>query len=293
MSSPRCSRTRWSPGNRVLAVESFLLKSGPMAKLPLAWRALHTDSRRKIVAKPPNSFARPREGPASRTQNRPRSPVCGMSTMNALLASGALDRPSGPATSCPAGSASQPAELARIKSLVIPPAWTDVWICPDPHGHLQATGRDARGRKQYRYHPRWREVRDEVKYGRLIAFAQALPRIRQRTEADLRKNRSAARKGPRRRRAAAREDADSRRQRRVRARQRLGRADDDARPARDDQRRDGALRVPRQERRRARDRPAGRAARADRQGAAATCPATSCSSTWTRTAGGRRSTRPT
>src|SRR5262249_26983417 len=70
----------------------------------------------------------------------------------------------------------------------IPPAWTDVWICPDPLGHLQATGRDARGRKQYRYHPRWRAVRDEVKYGRLVAFAEALPRIRARTEADLRRS---------------------------------------------------------------------------------------------------------
>ena len=80
------------------------------------------------------------------------------------------------------------AELQRIKALVIPPAWTDVWICPDPRGHLQATGRDARGRKQYRYHPRWREVRDEVKYGRLISFAEALPRIRLRTDTDLRKN---------------------------------------------------------------------------------------------------------
>src|SRR5881409_2061635 len=78
--------------------------------------------------------------------------------------------------------------LRRIKGLAIPPAWTDVWICPDPRGHLQATGRDARGRKQYRYHPRWREVRDEVKYGRLIAFAQALPRIRARADADLRKS---------------------------------------------------------------------------------------------------------
>src|SRR5205085_9880347 len=79
------------------------------------------------------------------------------------------------------------AELRRIKALVIPPAWKDVWICPDPRGHLQATGRDARGRKQYRYHPRWREIRDEAKYGRLIAFAEALPKIRRRTDADLRK----------------------------------------------------------------------------------------------------------
>jgi DNA topoisomerase-1 len=77
------------------------------------------------------------------------------------------------------------AELARIRSLAIPPAWTDVWICPHPLGHVQATGRDARGRKQYRYHSLWRQVRDEVKYGRLIAFAQALPRIRRRTSADL------------------------------------------------------------------------------------------------------------
>jgi len=77
--------------------------------------------------------------------------------------------------------------LARIKSLVIPPAWTDVWICADPRGHLQATGRDARGRKQYRYHPRFRQLRDEVKYSRLPAFAQALRRIRRRTAADVRK----------------------------------------------------------------------------------------------------------
>ena len=75
--------------------------------------------------------------------------------------------------------------LARIKSLVIPPAWTDVWICTNPLGHLQATGRDARGRKQYRYHSRWRKVRDEVKYGRMLAFAAALPKVRQRRAEDL------------------------------------------------------------------------------------------------------------
>src|SRR3954469_25628572 len=78
-----------------------------------------------------------------------------------------------------------PEELRRFCSLAIPPAWTDVWICPTPRGHLQATGRDARGRKQYRYHPRWRETRDETKYHRMIAFGQALPRIRARTEEDL------------------------------------------------------------------------------------------------------------
>jgi len=76
-------------------------------------------------------------------------------------------------------------ELARIKALAVPPAYTDVWICPIHNGHLQATGRDARGRKQYRYHKRWREIRDETKYGRMIAFAQALPAIRKRIEADL------------------------------------------------------------------------------------------------------------
>ncbi len=78
-------------------------------------------------------------------------------------------------------------ELARIKALVIPPAWTGVWICPDPRGHLQATGRDARGRKQYRYHPKWREVRDETKYHRMIGFAQALPAIRRRTSEHMRR----------------------------------------------------------------------------------------------------------
>ena len=76
-------------------------------------------------------------------------------------------------------------ELRRFASLAIPPAWADVWICPDPRGHIQATGRDAKGRKQYRYHPRWQAVRDETKYGRTIAFGQALPLIRRRTEEHL------------------------------------------------------------------------------------------------------------
>jgi DNA topoisomerase-1 len=77
------------------------------------------------------------------------------------------------------------ATLKRIRSAAIPPAWREVWICARDDGHLQATGRDARGRKQYRYHPRWRETRDETKYGRLAAFARALPRIRRRTGRDL------------------------------------------------------------------------------------------------------------
>jgi DNA topoisomerase I len=78
-------------------------------------------------------------------------------------------------------------EIARINTLAIPPAWTDVWICPDARGHIQATGRDAKGRKQYRYHPEWRTCRDENKYDRMLAFADALPKIRQRTNAHLAK----------------------------------------------------------------------------------------------------------
>jgi Topoisomerase IB len=77
------------------------------------------------------------------------------------------------------------AVLERIRRLAIPPAYTDVWICPMPNGHLQATGRDARGRKQYRYHPRWRAVRDETKFGRMLAFSEALPRLRAHLETDL------------------------------------------------------------------------------------------------------------
>jgi DNA topoisomerase-1 len=86
----------------------------------------------------------------------------------------------------PDGKAVRDAEtLARIKSLVIPPAWRDVWISAHPKGHLQCTGRDARGRKQSRYHPHWREVRDETKYERMAYFAQALPIIRARVQHDL------------------------------------------------------------------------------------------------------------
>jgi DNA topoisomerase-1 len=78
-----------------------------------------------------------------------------------------------------------PETLRRIKSLVIPPAWTEVWICADPNGHLQATGRDDRRRKQFRYHPRWREIRDETKYARMISFARVLPKIRRRVKKDM------------------------------------------------------------------------------------------------------------
>ena len=78
-----------------------------------------------------------------------------------------------------------PATLARINKLAIPPAYTDVWICPDPDGHMQATGRDAKGRKQYRYHERFREIRDGTKYEHMLEFAATLPEIRARVDADM------------------------------------------------------------------------------------------------------------
>jgi DNA topoisomerase-1 len=78
-----------------------------------------------------------------------------------------------------------PRTVERIKKLAIPPAWESVWICPSANGHIQATGRDARGRKQYRYHPRWREKRDETKYDKMVLFAEVLPKIRARVLADL------------------------------------------------------------------------------------------------------------
>ena len=81
-----------------------------------------------------------------------------------------------------------PKILERIRTLAIPPAWTQVWICPDPQGHIQATGRDQRGRKQYRYHDQWRQHRDQDKYSRMAAFGRALPRLRQQVDRDLRRH---------------------------------------------------------------------------------------------------------
>jgi DNA topoisomerase I len=80
-----------------------------------------------------------------------------------------------------------PLTVARVRALVIPPAWTDVWICPDPDGHLQVTGRDAKGRKQYRYHPAFRAHREEVKFDGLAAFGSRLGALRRRVDADLRR----------------------------------------------------------------------------------------------------------
>src|SRR5688572_24162397 len=75
--------------------------------------------------------------------------------------------------------------LNRVKKLVIPPAWTNVWICPSPNGHIQATGRDLKGRKQYIYHPEWQTNRSQSKFGRMLAFGKMLPEIRKQIEADL------------------------------------------------------------------------------------------------------------
>jgi DNA topoisomerase-1 len=86
------------------------------------------------------------------------------------------------------GKAVRDAEsLSRIRALAIPPAWEEVWICPHTNGHIQAVGRDARGRRQYRYHATWQQVRDESKYERTIAFARALPKLRRQVERDLRR----------------------------------------------------------------------------------------------------------
>jgi DNA topoisomerase-1 len=157
------------------------------ASLPAAWRKLHIDERRRRAATvrmrkgvrasaplPPEDSAR---AVGLRYVSDERTPGIRRIGSKARVR---YVHPNG-------RTIADRAELQRIRSLAVPPAWTDVWICPDVRGHLQATGRDARGRKQYRYHPRWREVRDEVKYGRLLAFAQALPRIRARAAADLSK----------------------------------------------------------------------------------------------------------
>jgi len=156
-------------------------------KLPAAWRALHRDKRRAQAA---NARARSLAHENAQLPPPATARLAGLRYVDDRRVPGI--RRIGSKTRvryvAPNGrTIADKAVVQRIRALAIPPAWKDVWICPDPLGHLQATGRDVRGRKQYRYHPRWREVRDEVKYGRLIAFAQALPKIRRRTDADLRK----------------------------------------------------------------------------------------------------------
>ena len=136
----------------------------------------------------------------------------------------------------------------------IPPAWTDVWIAADARAHIQATGRDAAGRKQYRYHPLWTAERDSTKYHRMLAFAAALPAIRRRIAHDLRQSAGLARVRAGHGGRAARTHALPGRQRRVRARQRLPWPHHAARSACEDPRPPPAFRVPRQERRPAVDR---------------------------------------
>ena len=130
------------------------------------------------------------------------------------------------------GGALSSEQVERIEALAIPPAWTDVWICRSANGHLQATGRDARGRKQYRYHPRWTEVRDETKYHRLLAFARALPRIRRRVEKDMSRKALSRETGDSHRRASARHDQHPGRKRRIRAGEQVVRPDHHARTPR-------------------------------------------------------------
>jgi DNA topoisomerase-1 len=155
-------------------------------KLPHAWQRLRADEhRRHVVLHRVRSTVRTNGGLAPVDSAK----VVGLRYVNDARVPGI--RRIGPKKRfryvAPNGRPlTDPAALQRIKALAIVPAWTDVWICPDPRGHLQATGRDARGRKQYRYHPEWRVVRDEVKYGRMLAFSEALPRVRARTAADLR-----------------------------------------------------------------------------------------------------------
>ncbi len=145
------------------------------------------------------------------------------------------------------------ATLERIRKLAVPPAYRDVWICPDPKGHIQATGRDARGRKQYRYHPDWRTARDETKYARMVAFGRALPGIRARVEADLRRPGLPREKVLAARGAAARADLIRVGNDEYSRDQQELRPDHPARPAREVRRRRGALPLPRQERRAAPD----------------------------------------
>jgi DNA topoisomerase-1 len=156
-------------------------------KLPGAWRKVETDARKRhAVTRTVRTLVR-QKGALPPTDS---AKVAGLRYVNDQRSPG-IRRVGPPKHFRYVGVNGRPirdaAELQRIKSLAVPPAWTDVWICADPRGHLQAVGRDARGRKQYRYHPQWREVRDEVKYGRLAAFAEALPKLRKRVDADLRR----------------------------------------------------------------------------------------------------------
>ena len=155
------------------------------ARLPDAWNLLRADQRREKEA---SDRIRSQADSLSALDPVASADVAGLRYVDDTSTAGIRRVGRGHRYLDPRGRAVSSRQVVqRIKALAIPPAWRDVWICPDPLGHVQATGRDARGRKQYRYHPRWRDLRDEVKYGRLLAFAKALPRIHDRTSADLRR----------------------------------------------------------------------------------------------------------
>jgi DNA topoisomerase-1 len=155
------------------------------ARLPDAWNRLRADQRRE---KEVSDRIRSQADSLSALDPVASADVAGLRYVDDTSTAGIRRVGGGHRYLDPRGRAISSRQVVqRIKALAIPPAWRDVWICPDPLGHVQATGRDARGRKQYRYHPRWRDQRDQVKYGRLLAFAKALPRIHDRTSADLRR----------------------------------------------------------------------------------------------------------
>ena len=170
---------------------------------------------------------------------RVRPPRCGRHDRH--LATRACAAPTAPAPASRAGAtgaasaSSTPTAnavdddevLRRIHELVIPPAWEDVWICPYPGGHIQATGVDAAGRKQYLYHPRWRERRDMEKFEDMVVFARTLPRLRKRVDAELARRRAHPRPRVRVRRAPARPRLLPRRRRGLRRAQRELRPGDD------------------------------------------------------------------
>ena len=155
------------------------------ARLPDAWNRLRADQRRE---KEVSDRIRSQADSLSALDPVASADVAGLRYVDDTSTAGIRRVGGGHRYLDPRGRAISSRQVVqRIKALAIPPAWRDVWICPDSLGHVQATGRDARGRKQYRYHPRWRDLRDQVKYGRLLAFAKALPRIHDRTSADLRR----------------------------------------------------------------------------------------------------------
>ena len=127
--------------------------------------------------------------------------------------------PEVPYTWIAAASPSREQELARDRLARIPPAWTDVWIAADPASHIQATGRDQKGRKQYRYHPEWTACRDEAKFSTLAAFGQNLPRLRRAGRLRPAEKKACARTRRGQRRPASRRHDDPHRQRSLRARQ--------------------------------------------------------------------------